>query len=316
MRLLYIFLLSLISISLHASNSMEASSALAELDGEDFAYDSEVSEWDQLLQQATSKKFKKTHLDFEYDCTFPDEPDYGAPGWVCDEPVEGVEITAVGAGYGGVYKDQVEKVSDQRGDYINRVDLPIKAYLDAVVLGQSMINITVDNMVREFSNEVDEKIKEDETAKHITSLASQSEKTQLKHMVKNYSEFDAKGKKIASVSSAILKLSHGSEHCRLLIKTYLETTLEGDVDVAESTTSRGQCGFNQVVEDMAESGWKLLNMIKSPGGVYYALVGYSKSLKEEYIETSMENDRMLWEQFKAQRGDELEEEINKMLETE
>jgi hypothetical protein len=31
------------------------------------------------------------------DCTFPDAPDTAAPGWVCDEPVEGVEVSAVGS---------------------------------------------------------------------------------------------------------------------------------------------------------------------------------------------------------------------------
>ncbi len=31
------------------------------------------------------------------DCVFPDSPDTAAPGWVCDEPVEGVEVSAVGS---------------------------------------------------------------------------------------------------------------------------------------------------------------------------------------------------------------------------
>jgi hypothetical protein len=31
------------------------------------------------------------------DCVFPDAPGTAAPGWVCDEPVEGVEVAAVGA---------------------------------------------------------------------------------------------------------------------------------------------------------------------------------------------------------------------------
>lgn len=30
------------------------------------------------------------------DCVFPDAPDTPAPGWICDEPVEGVEVSAVG----------------------------------------------------------------------------------------------------------------------------------------------------------------------------------------------------------------------------
>lgn len=31
------------------------------------------------------------------DCVFPDAPETVAPGWICDEPVEGVEVSAVGA---------------------------------------------------------------------------------------------------------------------------------------------------------------------------------------------------------------------------
>ncbi len=31
------------------------------------------------------------------DCVFPDAPEVVAPGWICDEPVEGVEVSAVGA---------------------------------------------------------------------------------------------------------------------------------------------------------------------------------------------------------------------------
>lgn len=31
------------------------------------------------------------------DCTFPDAPETAAPGWICDEPVEGLAVSAVGA---------------------------------------------------------------------------------------------------------------------------------------------------------------------------------------------------------------------------
>lgn len=31
------------------------------------------------------------------DCVFPDAPGTEAPGWICDEPVEGVEVSAVGS---------------------------------------------------------------------------------------------------------------------------------------------------------------------------------------------------------------------------
>ena len=31
------------------------------------------------------------------DCVFPDAPGTAAPGWICDQPVEGVEVSAVGS---------------------------------------------------------------------------------------------------------------------------------------------------------------------------------------------------------------------------
>lgn len=31
------------------------------------------------------------------ECVFPDAPDVAAPGWVCDEPVKGIEVSAVGS---------------------------------------------------------------------------------------------------------------------------------------------------------------------------------------------------------------------------
>lgn len=31
------------------------------------------------------------------DCTFPDSPEVAAPGWICDMPIDGVEVSAVGS---------------------------------------------------------------------------------------------------------------------------------------------------------------------------------------------------------------------------
>ena len=32
----------------------------------------------------------------DMECVFPDAPDTEAPGWVCDQPVEGLAVSAVG----------------------------------------------------------------------------------------------------------------------------------------------------------------------------------------------------------------------------
>ena len=31
------------------------------------------------------------------DCVFPDAPDTPAPGWICDQPVDGIDVSAVGS---------------------------------------------------------------------------------------------------------------------------------------------------------------------------------------------------------------------------
>ncbi len=45
-----------------------------------------------LLTACGGEEVKQAALD----CVFPDAPEMSAPGWICDEPVEGVEVFAVG----------------------------------------------------------------------------------------------------------------------------------------------------------------------------------------------------------------------------
>ncbi len=45
------------------------------------------------LLAACSSNDKKEEV---ADCTFPDAPSTQAPGWVCDQPVSGIELSAVG----------------------------------------------------------------------------------------------------------------------------------------------------------------------------------------------------------------------------
>ncbi|MFC1588819.1 hypothetical protein ACFL3P_00945 [Pseudomonadota bacterium] len=300
MRKFYISLISLIlTQSLHAETAAEIDKALSELDSIVSEQNDVISGWDSLLQQAGGKSFDKS--DSNSDCVFPDVPEYAAPGWVCDEPIEGFDITAVGSGQNNVPLDKVEKASLKKGDYTNRVDTPIKAYISALIFGQQMINVTIDRMVREFNDEADVEQVENRVSKQITSLRSESGKVKLDNMLKHYAEYDDKGNMTDSISSSISKLIYNSSNCKSIIKLYVETTSDDVVDTFESRASRGQCEFNQIVEDMNDSGWKLLDMLKSPGGIYYALVGYDASL-ENQIKTSMENDKKLWEQFKAQEG--------------
>ena len=70
------------------------------------------------------------------DCVFPDAPGTAAPGWVCDEPVEGVEVSAVG----------VAEKSAAGHSFMKNM-----AATDArVQLAQSM-KVHVQNMVKQYA---------------------------------------------------------------------------------------------------------------------------------------------------------------------
>jgi hypothetical protein len=70
------------------------------------------------------------------DCVFPDAPTTSAPGWICDEPVEGVEVSAVG----------VAEKSAAGHSFMKNM-----AQTDArVQLAQSM-KVHVQNMVKQYA---------------------------------------------------------------------------------------------------------------------------------------------------------------------
>lgn len=72
----------------------------------------------------------------EPECVFPDAPGTAAPGWICDEPVDGVEVAAVGT---------AEKSAAGHSFMKNM------AATDArVQLAQSM-KVHVQNMVKQFA---------------------------------------------------------------------------------------------------------------------------------------------------------------------
>jgi hypothetical protein len=70
------------------------------------------------------------------DCTFPDSPTVAAPGWVCDEPVPGIDVSAVGSaaksGAGNDFMKQQAAASAR------------------VQLAQNM-KVQVSNMIKQFA---------------------------------------------------------------------------------------------------------------------------------------------------------------------
>jgi len=74
--------------------------------------------------------------DDEPDCVFPDTPSAAAPGWICDEPVDGIEVSAIG----------VAEKSAAGHSFMKNM-----AATDArVQLAQSM-KVHVQNMVKQYA---------------------------------------------------------------------------------------------------------------------------------------------------------------------
>ena len=70
------------------------------------------------------------------DCTFPDAPEKAAPGWVCDEPVPGLSVSAVGS-------------ADKSGAGLNFMKQ--QASTAARVQLAQMMKVQVQNMVKQFA---------------------------------------------------------------------------------------------------------------------------------------------------------------------
>jgi hypothetical protein len=70
------------------------------------------------------------------DCVFPDAPTAPAPGWVCDEPVEGVAVSAVGS---------ADKSAAGQGFMKNM------AATDARVQLAQRLKVQVQNMVKQYA---------------------------------------------------------------------------------------------------------------------------------------------------------------------
>ncbi|MFW2371919.1 MAG: LPP20 family lipoprotein [Gammaproteobacteria bacterium] len=91
------------------------------------------------------------------DCVFPDGPGTAAPGWICDEPVEGVEISAVGS---------ADK-SRAGHDFMKQM----AATSARVQLAQRM-KVTVQNMIKQYVETTG--AADDETVdKALTSVTKQ-----------------------------------------------------------------------------------------------------------------------------------------------
>ncbi len=102
-------------------------------------------------------------------------------------------------------------------------------------------------------------------------------------------------------------------HVQNMVKQYAETTGAADSETVDKVNT----SVTKQITDETLVGTKIYKTRTSPNGALYVLLGIDPSAAataaENALKTSMNNDRALWQQFKAQKGqDELAASIANM----
>lgn len=120
-------------------------------------------------------------------------------------------------------------------------------------------------------------------------------------------------KQMAATSARVQLAQRMKVTVRNMIKQYVETTGAAD----DETVDKAMTSVTKQITNETLVGTRIYKTRTSPKGTLYVLLGMDdKSVSqaaENAIKTSMRNERALWQQFKAQKGqDELAAEIAKM----
>ncbi len=102
-------------------------------------------------------------------------------------------------------------------------------------------------------------------------------------------------------------------HVNNMIKQYVETTGAGSAETVDKVNT----SVSKLITSETITGSRIYRSQTSPKGGIYVLVGLdptvTKEATEKILKTSMNNERALWQQFKAAKGqDEMAAEIAKM----
>ena len=116
----------------------------------------------------------------------------------------------------------------------------------------------------------------------------------------------------ASASARVVLAQQMKTHVTNMIKQYVETTGAG----ASETVDKVNTSVSKLITTQTIEGSRIFKSMTSPSGSTYVLVGMDPGLVEkkvkEVVKTSMNNEKALWQQFKAKQGqDELAAEIGK-----
>ena len=88
------------------------------------------------------------------ECAWPDSPKEAAPGWICDEPVEGLAVSAVGSAEmsaAGVAFTKNKAAADARRQLANQIGVEVAAVFKEYIgtTGLAGQNETVDSAVED-----------------------------------------------------------------------------------------------------------------------------------------------------------------------
>ena len=93
-------------------------------------------------------------------------------------------------------------------------------------------------------------------------------------------------------------------HVQNMVKQYAETTGAADSETVDKVNT----SVTKQITDETLVGTKIFKTRTSPNGALYVLLGMDASVAatatENALKTSMNNDNALWQQFKAQKGQE------------
>ena len=120
-------------------------------------------------------------------------------------------------------------------------------------------------------------------------------------------------KNMAATDARVQLAQAMKTHVQNMVKQYAETTGAADSETVDKVNT----SVTKQITDETLVGTKIFKTRKSPNGALYVLLGMDGSIAaaatENALKTSMNNDRALWQQFKAQKGqDELAESIANM----
>ncbi len=91
-------------------------------------------------------------------------------------------------------------------------------------------------------------------------------------------------------------------HVQNLVKQYAETTGAASAETVDKVNT----SVTKQITDESLVGTKIVKTLTSPNGTLYILLGMDPTAAvnatEKAVRTSMGNDRALWQQFKAKKG--------------